>query len=185
MRFFGPERASWILEVFTLPATVHQVGQSFEVFLSIEACQNHQLFRLGFVEEATDLKVGGVEAVEAESAGVLLFQRVSQKAGDGHVCVALPDQILSFDHPEIIAAYERAKAVGNYESVLAHTGKKVKHYGLTDHKEYFAEGTEAFFYRNDLYPFVRAELRARFEAVVSPNLHSTKAAHNKFAPLLL
>ena len=34
MRFFGPERASWIFEVFTLPAIVHQVGQSFEVFLS-------------------------------------------------------------------------------------------------------------------------------------------------------
>ena len=24
--------------------------------------------------------------------------------------------------------------------------------------EYFAEGTEAYFYRNDFYPFVRAEL---------------------------
>ncbi|NNM31053.1 MAG: metallopeptidase, partial [Akkermansiaceae bacterium] len=27
------------------------------------------------------------------------------------------------------------------------------------HKEYFAEGTEAWFYRNDFYPFVRAELK--------------------------
>ncbi len=35
----------------------------------------------------------------------------------------------------------------------------MKHYGLTNHKEYFAEGTEAFFYRNDFYPFVRAELK--------------------------
>ena len=34
MRFFWPERASWIFEVFTLPTIVHQVGQSFEVFLS-------------------------------------------------------------------------------------------------------------------------------------------------------
>ncbi len=25
--------------------------------------------------------------------------------------------------------------------------------------EYFAEGTEAYFYRNDFYPFVRAELK--------------------------
>jgi len=116
-------------------------------------------------------------AVEAESAGVLLFQRVSQKAGDGHVCVALPDQILSFDHPEIIAAYERAKAVGNYESVLAHTGKKVKHYGLTDHKEYFAEGTEAFFYRNDLYPFVRcrAEGAVRGCCFTEPSLDKSRA----------
>ena len=30
---------------------------------------------------------------------------------------------------------------------------------MTNHKEYFAEGTEAYFYRNDFYPFVRAELK--------------------------
>lgn len=72
---------------------------------------------------------------------------------------AYHDQVLGFDHPGIKAAYERAKAAGSYESVLAHTGRKVRHYGLTNHKEYFAEGTEAFFYRNDFYPFVRAELK--------------------------
>jgi hypothetical protein len=79
---------------------------------------------------------------------------------------AYHDQVLGFDHPEIVAAYEKAKAAGNYESVLAHTGKKVKHYGLTNHKEYFAEATEAFFYRNDFYPFVRAELKEH-----DPTLH--------------
>ena len=26
-------------------------------------------------------------------------------------------------------------------------------------QEYFAEGTEAYFYRNDFFPFVRAELK--------------------------
>ena len=72
---------------------------------------------------------------------------------------AYHDQFLGFDNPEIIAAYEKAKASGSYETVLLYTGKKVKHYGLRDHKEYFAEGTEAFFYRNDFYPFVRAELK--------------------------
>ena len=76
------------------------------------------------------------------------------------------DQILSFEHPEIIAAYEKAKAAGTYESVLLYTGKKVKHYGLTNHKEYFAEGTEAYLYRNDFYPFVRAELKEH-----DPTLH--------------
>ncbi len=38
--------------------------------------------------------------------------------------------------------------------------------GLTNHKEYFAEGTEAFFNRNDFYPFVRAELK-----IHDPTLH--------------
>jgi hypothetical protein len=69
------------------------------------------------------------------------------------------DQILSFDEPRIIAAFEEAKRKDLYANVLLYTGKRVKHYGLTNHKEYFAEGTEAFLYRNDFFPFVRAELK--------------------------
>ncbi len=69
------------------------------------------------------------------------------------------DQVLSFDNKDIIAAFEKAKEAGTYESVLLYTGENVRHYGLSNHKEYFAEGTEAYFYRNDFYPFVRAELK--------------------------
>lgn len=76
------------------------------------------------------------------------------------------DQFLDFDHPEIIAVFEEAKAAGIYEQVLLYTGERVKHYGLSNHKEYFAEGTEAYFYRNDFYPFVRAELKE-----FDPKLH--------------
>jgi peptidoglycan-N-acetylglucosamine deacetylase len=76
------------------------------------------------------------------------------------------DQILTFEHPEIIAAYEKARAAGSYTNVLLYTGQRVKHYGLTDPKEYFAEGTEAYFYRNDFFPFVRAELKEH-----DPSLH--------------
>jgi len=72
---------------------------------------------------------------------------------------AYHDQVLGFDHPEILAAYEKAKAAGTYENVLMHTGKRGRHYGLSNAKEYFAEATEAYFYRNDFYPFVRAELQ--------------------------
>jgi hypothetical protein len=76
------------------------------------------------------------------------------------------DQFLDFDNPEIIAVFEQAKAAGNYEKVLLYTGERVKHYGLSNHKEYFAEGTEAYFYRNDFHPFVRAELKE-----FDPKLH--------------
>jgi len=69
------------------------------------------------------------------------------------------DQVLGFDHPEILANYQRTMEKGLYDKVLLYNGDHVKHYGTTDHKEYFAEATEAFFYRNDFYPFVRAELR--------------------------
>ncbi len=68
-------------------------------------------------------------------------------------------QVLGFDDPEVIRVFKQAVESGNYEDVLLYTSQSVRHYGLTDHKEYFAEGTEAFFYRNDFYPFVRAELK--------------------------
>ena len=72
---------------------------------------------------------------------------------------AYHDQILSFDEPRIIAAYKKAMKEKLYDKALLYTGKKVRHYGACNHKEYFAEGTEAFFYRNDFYPFVAAELK--------------------------
>ena len=69
------------------------------------------------------------------------------------------DQVLGFEQSEILVAYQKAKESGSYTNVLLYTGQKVKHYGLTTHKEYFAESTEAYLYRNDFYPFVRAELK--------------------------
>ena len=72
---------------------------------------------------------------------------------------AYHDQFLTFDQPDIIAAYNKAKDKGDYNRVMLYTGQSVKHYAMTNHKEYFAEGTEAYFYRNDFYPFVRAELK--------------------------
>ncbi len=83
---------------------------------------------------------------------------------------AYHDQVLGFDNPRIIEAYKQAVAAGNYKKVLAHSGREVRHYALTDHKEYFAEGTEAYLYRNDFYPFVRAELKEH-----DPQLHDLLA----------
>jgi len=71
---------------------------------------------------------------------------------------AYHDQVLGFDEPSIIKAYDDAMKKGIYEHSLLYTGKTVKHYATTDHKEYFAESTEAYLYHNDFYPFVRAEL---------------------------
>lgn len=72
---------------------------------------------------------------------------------------AYHDRVLGFGQESIRAAYDAAKKGGKYESVLFWNGKKVRHYALKDHKEYFAEGTEAYFGTNDFYPFVRAELK--------------------------
>jgi hypothetical protein len=110
-----------------------------------------------------------VKKVHIPVAGALLSRQQMLK----HPMVVLHelahayhDQILGFDHPEIIKAYDVMKESGSYERVLLYTGKTVEHYGLTNHKEYFAEGTEAYFYRNDFFPFVRAELKLH-----DPTLH--------------
>ncbi len=71
---------------------------------------------------------------------------------------AYHDQVLGFDDPGILKAYNEAMKKGLYDKALLYTGEHVKHYATTDHKEYFAETTEAYFYKNDFYPFVRAEL---------------------------
>lgn len=68
-------------------------------------------------------------------------------------------QFLGFDDARIIAAYEAAKKSGNYKNTLLYTGQRVLHYGMSNPMEYFAEGTEAYFNRNDFFPFVRAELK--------------------------
>ena len=72
---------------------------------------------------------------------------------------AYHDQFLGFGNAEVEAAYSKAKQSGSYDEVLDHLGNNVRHYGMNNAKEYFAEATEAYFYRNDFYPFVQGELR--------------------------
>ena len=76
---------------------------------------------------------------------------------------AYHDRVLGFDHAEIKAAYERAKAAGLYENVERWLGNgrpntHERAYAMTNEREFFAETTEAFFGRNDFFPFTRAEL---------------------------
>jgi hypothetical protein len=72
---------------------------------------------------------------------------------------AYHDQVLGFDEPRIKEAYEKYKKGGHGEKALLYNGKRVKHYALTNHKEFFAEMTEAYFGVNDFFPFNRAELK--------------------------
>lgn len=76
---------------------------------------------------------------------------------------AYHDQVLGFDQPDVVAAYKRALASKRYDAVERWNGRPPntieRAYAMTDHKEYFAESTEAFFGRNDFFPFTRDELR--------------------------
>ena len=69
------------------------------------------------------------------------------------------DQVLGFDEPRILAAYEEFKKSGRGDRVLLFDGRRVKHYALTDHKEFFAEMTESYVGVNDFFPFNRAKLK--------------------------
>jgi hypothetical protein len=78
---------------------------------------------------------------------------------------AYHDRVLpgGFSNAEIAAAYKAAKASQRYERVQRKDAAGKIHwdraYAMTDPMEYFAECTEAFFSRNDFYPFNRTELQ--------------------------
>ena len=78
---------------------------------------------------------------------------------------AYHDQRLGFDEPRIREVYEQYKQSGHGEATLLYNGKRVKHYALTNHKEFFAEMTESFFGVNDFFPFNRAELQEAEPAI--------------------
>jgi len=71
-----------------------------------------------------------------------------------------------FDNPDIAAAYKRASSGGRYERVERSFGEGngrpntfERAYAMSSPMEYFAEATEAYFVRNDFYPFSRDELQ--------------------------
>jgi Mlc titration factor MtfA (ptsG expression regulator) len=73
----------------------------------------------------------------------------------------LPD---GFDNAELKAAYERAKASKTYDKVERWFGNgrpntTERAYAMSNPQEYFAESTEAYFSRNDFFPFNRANLK--------------------------
>ena len=62
----------------------------------------------------------------------------------------------------MIEVFQRARASGRYDEVQRQDANGVRSldraYALTNQQEYFAETTEAFFSRNDFFPFCREEL---------------------------
>lgn len=62
----------------------------------------------------------------------------------------------------IRACFDAAAASGRYEAVdyVCTPGAKARAYALTNHTEFFAELSEAFWGRNDYFPFTRADLAA-------------------------
>ena len=77
---------------------------------------------------------------------------------------AYHDRVLpkGFDNLEIKTAYKTVKQNGKYNRVERQDSEGRKRfdiaYAMTNPQEYFAESTEAYFSRNDFFPFDRNEL---------------------------
>lgn len=78
---------------------------------------------------------------------------------------AYHDQVLGFKDVRILDAWQKFKDSGHGDAALLITGERVRHYGLTDQKEFFAEMTEAYFGTNDFFPFNRGELKTTEPAI--------------------
>lgn len=63
-----------------------------------------------------------------------------------------------YENAAIAGALESSKAAGRYGEVDHVAGAKRAHYAATNPMEFFAEGTESYFGKNDFYPFDRAEM---------------------------
>lgn len=71
------------------------------------------------------------------------------------------DRVLpgGYGNKELKARYEKARKAKLYDKVLYFTGKTNRAYAMKNPMEYFAELSEAMFGTNDIYPFVRAEIK--------------------------
>lgn len=101
------------------------------------------------------------KCVEISNAKGFIRRSARQKANTmlHEFAHAYHDLHLSFDRKDIIESFKKAEANKSYDKVQHIGGREVRHYAMTDHKEYFAEATEAFFGCNDFYPFVRPQLK--------------------------
>lgn len=114
----------------------------------------------------TDNNRNPAMAKAIEITNVSIFEAENRRMPDlilHELAHAYHDQVLSFDNAAIKEAFNLAKESGTYDSVQRFTGRETitdKAYAMSNAAEYFAETTEAFFGKNDFYPFNRKELQA-------------------------
>ncbi len=103
------------------------------------------------------------KAVEITSVDRFPFENRRQPSMLLHeLAHAYHDQFLGNDHIGVLNRYAQAKRSGIYERVKRFNGTETvveRAYALENDREYFAETTEAFFGKNDFYPFTRDELK--------------------------
>jgi hypothetical protein len=102
-----------------------------------------------------------------EFTNVRIFERETKRMPNfalHELAHAYHDRVLAkgFKNPDVKEAFEKAKAGGFYDRVEQRFGDgrsaNVRAYAMTNPQEYFAECSEAFFSRNDFFPFTRDQL---------------------------
>jgi hypothetical protein len=102
-------------------------------------------------------KVGGVEICNVPNW--LAWSRADQPMSLLHeLAHALHLGVLGAEQRDILGAYEHAMKAGLYDSVPYVHGGRRSAYATKNATEYFAELTEAYFGKNDYYPFTRSDL---------------------------
>ncbi len=111
-------------------------------------------------------------AKSIEFTNIAIFEREMKRMPNfalHELAHAYHHRVLGHGHAGILAAYEKAKAAGSYNRVQRQDAEGRRRldraYAMTNEKEYFAECSEAFFFRNDFFPFEREELRRHDPAV--------------------
>ncbi len=120
-----------------------------------------------FHESAAWLTENGFDAaregtVEICNMDDFLLWRAEQPMMTFHELAHAYHWRLGFDRGDVVSAFEAARDAGLYRGVayaLAPEGEGRDAYALANHKEYFAELSEAYFGRNDYFPCTREELR--------------------------
>lgn len=114
------------------------------------------------------LKEHGYNPDKARSVGIGNARLFTEWSVDQPMMVlhelahAFHHQVLGQDNQGVKDAFDHAQGSRIYESVLDCKGNRRRAYALTNEKEYFAESSEAYFGRNDFYPFTRVDLQ-RFD----------------------
>lgn len=102
-----------------------------------------------------------VHAIEISDASLLPeIARVQPGAVLHELAHAYYWKLPAADLDEVDSVYRTAMAGGRYLAVERHDGSIGRAYASTDRAEYFAELSEAWFGRNDFFPFTRSDLES-------------------------
>ncbi|MCB9844500.1 MAG: hypothetical protein H6811_00735 [Phycisphaeraceae bacterium] len=113
------------------------------------------------------LTANGLDAAREGSVEIFSFDRYElwrceQPMMMLHELAHAYHAIVRADHPEIERTFAAARESGRYERVTRATeatDRTGRAYALTNSTEYFAELSEAYFGRNDFFPYTRGDLR--------------------------